>query len=1013
MHISLRNLIEQSSTSCLVTGPPGSGKTDLLLDIYANQISKSQVSPEEVVFISCKPSQISWVKKFSRNDDRLAAKSSRVQIKTFWDVAREIIEKNAISAQLQPSVLPSYRYRKTQVILMRNLLKDIDLPDRFAQWKDNRRFAETVTDALAWFDNACMSAVKLNFDEDLKWLDTVHERYLNLCREKGIYFRENMLTVASDLLEKIDPQKLVLPSVSLLLIDDGQNLNFAQYRLLVALYRALSTGQSSPKVVLSGNPLFALNAFGGCSTFFLEKARKDLHIPQTHCISLTGSESIAPRILQAVAALDASAYKSKSGTGALGDMFDEDCGHVRCVHTNTALDEAYFIAHDIKQKLLEGISPDDIGVVVSKSDDDGRFLASVFKSMDIPVSLDRGVRCETTIAGNLMLTSLKLALDHNDDALMRRFIESPVFGLSAVEGNSIAEQSQDDGLSLFYGAIRYADVIRDAGQRTILLETIFAIRSTNPETTMIVDFFKAIASKSQLYSFLTNKYDIEKQTVRKFFDAVQYVTQLYSVLKYAEQPVVSNIAKQVELLFPSTISDRQTERCPSVKIVSLYNCDSSVFDVLFIPGIHAQQFPDSQEIPIPVMFRGYEKHFSKMKYICQYDRDILINAMTRARKELILSYPQEAGEPAVWFDQIKSVSGVEFIEAGRAFEMYNNPRRIYKSSDAAIWARLAVEKIPYTQRETSLEQLEKLLPDVQLKSSLQKPMGALCVELPSDFSFSPTQLDAYLECPRKFFIENVLKIQSRENKEYMMFGNVIHSILELFHSVYRDWTSPTGEQFRVAGETLKYIMDRQLEMLKGVSESMRRILYFQAQTCIMNYINELRQERTRIVHVEKKLRFYFESIPFTIKIDRIDTGPINGGYRIVDYKTTAKGRGARSLRNDFLPDGRKSGPSSYQLPIYYFAVRNILGIEPSELSIFFLQAKDKKDATVSCQRVMLAVEDGKPSYSVSPEELESVKEGIVACVADIRRGWYPLDTKKCYDCQCKQLCNALRGGDDE
>ncbi len=1014
MAISLQNLIEQSSKSCLVTGPPGSGKTRLLLDIYIQQITANSYAPDEVWFISCKPAQLSWLKDAIGKTEQVSNSLARLQIKTFWDIALEIIVKNSVQAKVSPPCLPSHRYRYSRNIIIRNLLKKMTLPDKYEQCKDNARFIENVSETVAWIDNVSFPHEMLASLKELRWLYILFSAYTKICVKKGIYFRENMLTVAAGLLRDIVPDKLSVPSVSLMLIDDCQNLNFAQYELLVSLYNLLTSRHYTPKIIFSGNPLFALNAFGGCSTCFLEKAKYDFNIPYYYHVEMKCSQNIAPRILRAVAELDGSAYKSCSAHGNGGDLFDDDCGRVRCVQVNTALDEAYYIAHAIKLKLKEGTAPSDIGILLAGIDDDGNFIGSVLNSMNIPSRIEKGIRLENTFAGNLFCTAMALVDNTADDLLARQFIQSPVFGLSALEVNKIAEYSQNSGLPLFPGAIRHADTISDSKRRSLLLETLFVIRSAVSESTLIVDFLRLISVRSGFYSFIKDKEDVQKDALRKIFEAAQYFSEMYETLYKGEKYTLALGRNDQDMMFPKYIPPSETTCAGCVKIVSLYNCDSYKFDSVFIPGVDATRFPDLAETPIPVFLKQYERQFAKLYMIRQYDRDLLVNAMTRASKEVVLIYPQEAGEPSVWFNRIKEVEGVDYVSAGRVFEVYDNPAQIYTPADARIWARLTAGKLAQSERDLFLDDISGLFPSSSIATACYTDSGAQRVELSPDFSFSPSLLESYLNCPRKFFIERLLNIQSFENIENMLFGNLIHSVLELYHSMYPDWTQATLQQFERAGESLNNILLRQLDKIKGISPLMRKIIYFQAHTCLTNYINELRHERTRIIHVEKKLRFYLESTTFSIKIDRVDTGPLNNGYRIVDYKTTtSKIRGGRSLKNDFLPDGRKNGPSNFQLPIYYFAAKQMLGIQPSELSIFFLQAKDKNEDISYCKLVTLAVEYGKPSCSVSVDELEEVKQAILDCVSEIMRGWYPAKKGNCFNCPCKYLCIADRENDDE
>lgn len=1010
MSSSLKNVILRSHESCVITGPPGCGKTGLLLELFIDQLTVNRIPPEQILFISCKPAQVSDLKQIITDRAQFSSGYTRLNVKTFWDIARDIVNNNAATAGIAGVDIPCASYRHSRFFMVRELIADTGLPGRFDQWKSNDRFIESVADALAWCDNMALNLYNLCQFGQLNWLEVILDRYHTFCTDHGVYFRENLLIAADDILHTLPADQLMTEGISLLIVDDCQNINSIQYRLLRTMYDVISKKHGAPKLVLAGNPLFALNAFGGCSTEFLQWLVEGFAIPASHHIKLSISEKIGHRIQQAINTLRPSTY-GKGTADTVDDLFAGSDSRVRCITTNTQLDETYYIAHEVKNRIREGADPSDIGVLVANLDDDGRFMESVFTAMGIPVAIDRGVKLERTVAGRLMLSCLAAIGSLDDDTAVKRVIESPVFGIQPEQLNYLIERSRSDGIPLYWGAIRFADAISNHMKRTSMVDILFLLRSVTANSSDMTGIIRKIGEVSGLYSYLKTCADVEQQALRVIFDAVKYIEDFYPRCT-GKQCTLGVLAEHPDYVFPAHVREKRSQKPGAVQVVSIFNCDAYSFDTVYIPGVHAQRFADLGETPLPALLRESGMKIPGTQFLHQHDRDILVNAMARARSEVILLAAVENGEPSALFDLIRNMDTVESFDAGRVFERYDQISQVHTPNDAKIWAQLKIAGAARYQRDDVTACVTGFFPDTTLPED-----GALvavndAVRLPADFMFSPTNIDSYLECPRKFFVENLLNIRSDEYIEYMVFGNLMHTILELFHCMYPDWTSPTNEQFIQRGRILRAIMDQQITRLRGISVSMRRIISFQAQTCLQSYMNLLQKERTSIISVEKKVRFYFEKIPFSIKIDRVDTGADNSGYRIIDYKTKKNGRGPRSLKNDFLPDGRKSGPSSFQLPIYYFAVRQVFNIEPSEIGIFFLNSRDKEDMPV-CQASVLRIEDGKPSFTVSVDELESVREAIVGCVGEIRRGRFERNLRRCYDCQCKFVCSDSQEGDDE
>ena len=158
--------------------------------------------------------------------------------------------------------------------------------------------------------------------------------------------------------------------------------------------------------------------------------------------------------------------------------------------------------------------------------------------------------------------------------------------------------------------------------------------------------------------------------------------------------------------------------------------------------------------------------------------------------------------------------------------------------------------------------------------------------------------------------------------------------------------------------------------------------------------------------MEKTINFFMDNVPFTAKIDRIDTGALNGGYRIIDYKTGSKPVKSAGLKNQFVFEKLNTTKKSFQLPIYYFAAEKIMGLNAKELSIFFLQAKDNKTKQAYCLKSVLPVEPESKSKQVTVEELNNVKDKIIGYTNEIKNGIYEKNKKKskCYECPCKFIC---------
>jgi len=226
----------------------------------------------------------------------------------------------------------------------------------------------------------------------------------------------------------------------------------------------------------------------------------------------------------------------------------------------------------------------------------------------------------------------------------------------------------------------------------------------------------------------------------------------------------------------------------------------------------------------------------------------------------------------------------------------------------------------------------------------------------------------------------------------------MHKTLEIFHTLYPDCNSLSQSEKDARERFAESLLKQKIDDIHGLSKFTKNILFYQTKNCLKEYFQLLYDELPiKILFIEKKISFAIDGIPLQAKIDRIDDGAENKGYRIIDYKTTSKSKREVGLKSEFVPKPDKE-ITDFQLPIYYFAIKEILGIEPTELGKFFLKETSGKIKT------SLPIDNISTSKSISREDLEAVKNGIKNVVHKIKSGIFPCDGK-CYGCAYEWLCD--------
>lgn len=195
---------------------------------------------------------------------------------------------------------------------------------------------------------------------------------------------------------------------------------------------------------------------------------------------------------------------------------------------------------------------------------------------------------------------------------------------------------------------------------------------------------------------------------------------------------------------------------------------------------------------------------------------------------------------------------------------------------------------------------------------------------------SPSRLNDYLSCPRKFFYVKVLGIDVEEaDWDGANFGTLIHSLLERAVKVAKESAYPTLEEIL---EKFRLGMDG----MKFSSEAKKEKYFKQGQKLLTNYYPYFSQiPISRITDIE--FSFYGVDVDgdfITGKIDRIEKNS-DGTFELYDYKT-----GNYSSEKKIAPNEEKQNYFN-QLCFYKYAYEKLTGNKVSKVGIIYVENHEK------------------------------------------------------------------------
>ncbi len=255
--------------------------------------------------------------------------------------------------------------------------------------------------------------------------------------------------------------------------------------------------------------------------------------------------------------------------------------------------------------------------------------------------------------------------------------------------------------------------------------------------------------------------------------------------------------------------------------------------------------------------------------------------------------------------------------------------------------------------------------------SVPMPPEAYLRELVDKFELSPTAMQSYLDCPIRFYFNNLIRIPQAKS-EYASFGSAVHDTLT--------------QVFRIRQENGSFPEEEQLISLFRRSMARYRDGFTEAafQRRMQQGIDILPvYYRQRLPHFnehaegsqEIALNARIEGVPIKGKIDKVE---LNGNEAVlIDYKTGKVENGLKKLRelsvDETSGEWEKWGEYWLQLAFYQILAESDPNFNHpvNGLAIDFVEQNDKGISPIE-------------HVIISPSDLQQVKDKIVETDAAIR-----------------------------
>ncbi len=380
---------------------------------------------------------------------------------------------------------------------------------------------------------------------------------------------------------------------------------------------------------------------------------------------------------------------------------------------------------------------------------------------------------------------------------------------------------------------------------------------------------------------------------------------------------------------------------PELLIARMTEARGVRFKSVAILGLSEGSFPANEQ-PDPFLDEELRLNLGLEPRLNREQAGLFYQAVTRADQYLLITRPYLSDDGEAWEESAYWRATKKLFDQSAVVRI--NPEQPLPLSDTASSQELLFEAVRTSrqsgqfkelpERWHNLQQVRDVLQARRVKHANSRYEGDLSElaevinqRYPSEHIWSASRLEAFSNCPYRFYVSNLLELEKRElpklGLDSSQLGSLLHKIME---NTYLNTANRTNLDDLL--QTLEAECDREFADAPRTYGFRPSALWQIEQEQFRKSLRETIIALTEFsdwqpVHFEAKfgigqqapLTIELESEPIHIRgvVDRIDRSP-EGALRVIDYKT-----GSTHLSPNDLKLGYR-----LQLPIYALAARDAL-----------------------------------------------------------------------------------------
>ncbi len=639
------NAVQIKSGAILVLAGAGSGKTKVLTSRIANLVHQG-ASPYSILALT-------FTNKAAKEmQERLSCylgedTVKRMWVGTFHNICGRILRRHLDKYKTKDGRTWSNNYviydeTDTKTVI-KNAVKKLDLDEKIYEVK---LLKTVISNAKNKMHDAYTFSTHARDYKTQKYAEVYTEYEKQLVLNNAIDFDDMLLLAVNLLEENPDVRKDYAERFSHILVDEFQDTNNAQYKLIRMLFNDTKAKDNASSLLVVGDVDQSIYSWRGADFKIILGFQKDYK--GAKLIKLEQNYRSTQNIL------DAANKVIENNEDRISKNLYCTTGAGEKIQIYEAQDdrlEAVYIARTIRSLNEEGIDYKDM-VVLYRTNAQSRNIEEAFMAQGLPYKVVGGLKFYDRKEIKDIISYLKLIYNTSDNASFRRIINTPKRGIGDSTVKKILELADKNSMSAYEITKNIQNFDDFSPRHKGMLEGFAAMIedfSHKQGEMSLGEFVTYILQNSRYLDELKEDDTIENQSrienLQEFINVVsEFENDEFSFVDSEDLTVLGTFLTQVALV---SDVDSFSEAEKAVTLMTLHSAKGLEFPVVFLVGLEEGLFPHSRAV-----------YDISAKSELEEERRLMYVGITRAKQHLYLTY---AKRRMFWGD-IKTFPKSRFLD---------------------------------------------------------------------------------------------------------------------------------------------------------------------------------------------------------------------------------------------------------------------------------------------------------------------------------------------------------------